>query len=365
MLSADCNPAPVARTPRPAGITRRHLLRQTAALGLGAPLAVLLSRTEVAGALSRSQTGATPAAGDVLPSWLPGERREAILAFVAAVTDEAGAGYVAPAERFATFDMDGTLIVSHPMYAEIVFAYDRVHALAPDHPEWRTKEPYRTLLTDDIDQLWKVDGKAATQALADIHAGLTVDEFIAVVREWSAATRHPRFDRPYTDLVYQPMLEVIDYLHQHDFTCYIVSGSGQEFIRSFSPTAIGIPPEHVIGTAMATSFESDATAPRLVLTSTVLYVDDHDGKPEGINLVIGHRPLAAFGNSDGDVEMLQYTGAGDGSRLMMIVHHDDAEREYAYDTDTNVGLLSQATMDLAHDRGWHLISMKNDWATIF
>lgn len=352
----------------PASITRRHLLRRTAALGLGAPLAVLLSRTQVAQALGRARAGATPAAGDVLPSWLPGERRDAILDFVAAVTDEAGAGYVAPAERFATFDLDGTLIVSHPMYAEIVFAYDRVHALAPEHPEWQTKEPYRTLLTEDIDQALQVDSKEVFQALADIHAGLTVDEFIAVVREWSASTRHPRFDRPYTELVYQPMLEVIDYLHQHDFKCYIVSGSGQEFIRSFALDSIGIPPEHVVGSAMVSSFESGDT-PKLVLTSTVLYIDDHDGKPEGINLVIGHRPLAAFGNSDGDVEMLEYTGATPGGqpghRLMMFVHHDDAEREYAYDTDTNVGRLSQATMDLADERGWHLISMKNDWATVF
>ena len=353
----------VVRPTSPVTTSRRHLLRQVAALGLGAPLAILLSRSEVSQALARQQT-ATPTAGDVLPSWLPGERRDAILDFVAAVTDEAGEDYVAPAERFATFDMDGTLIVSHPMYAEIVFTADRVRALAPDHPEWQTQEPYRTLLSEDIDQALQVDSKDVFQALADIHAGLTVDEFIAVVREWSASSRHPRFDRPYTELVYQPMLEVIDYLHQHDFQCYIVSGSGQDFIRSFAPTVIGIPPEHIVGTAMVTSFES-GDPPRLVLTSTVLYVDDHDGKPEGINLVIGHRPLAAFGNSDGDVEMLQYTAVGDGARLMMIVHHDDAEREYAYDTDTNVGRLSQATMDMAHERGWHLISMKNDWATIF
>jgi phosphoglycolate phosphatase-like HAD superfamily hydrolase len=348
------------------GTSRRRFLQQAAALGLGAPMVALLGRAEVTNALARHQTGATPVAGsEMLPSWRPGERREAMLSFVAAVTDESGANYVAPAERFATFDLDGTLMVSHPMYAEIVFTYDRVHALAADHPEWQTTEPYRTLLSEPVDQLWKINQQDAQQALADLHAGLTVDEFIAVVREWSATNRHPKFDRPQTELIYRPMLEVIDYLHQHDFACYIVSGSGQEFIRSFSPANIGIPPERVVGTAMVPKFEHGATDPRLVLTSEVLYVDDSDGKPEGINLVIGHRPLAAFGNSDGDVQMLEYTGAGAGARLMMIVHHDDAEREYAYDVDTEVGRLSQATMDLAHEKGWHLISMKDDWATIF
>jgi phosphoserine phosphatase len=352
-------------TPGPVTTNRRHLLRQAAALGVGAPLAILLSRSGIARALAAAQD-ATPAAMDgPLHSWLPGERRDAILDFIATVTDEASEDYVLPTERFATFDMDGTLIVSHPMYAEIVFTNDRVHALAPDHPEWQTKEPYRTILTSDVHELWKSDTKLMQQALADLHAGLTPEEFRETVLEWANSTHHPRFNLPYTDLVYQPMLEVISYFQEHDFECYIVSGSGQDFIRAFSQNSIGIPPQRVVGTAMITEFENGATDPRLVLTSQVLYVDDHDGKPEGINLIIGHRPLAAFGNSDGDVEMLEYTGAGDGARLMMIVHHDDAEREYAYDVDTEVGRLSQATMDLAADKGWHLISMKNDWATIF
>jgi phosphoserine phosphatase len=350
----------------PSGISRRRLLRQAAALGAGAPLAILLSRTEVANALARAQDDATPVTADgPLPSWRPGERRDAILDFVAAVTDDANDTYVLPEERFATFDMDGTLIVSHPMYAEIVFMYDRIHALAPEHPEWQTKEPYRTILNEDIEEMWKVDQKIAFQALADVHAGLTPDEFMQAVLEWSATTHHPRFDRPYTELVYQPMVEVIDYLQQHEFKCYIVSGSGQDFIRSFSFAELGIPPERVVGTAMVPSFEHGTTEPRLVLTDNVLYIDDGDGKPEGINLVIGHRPLAAFGNADGDVPMLEYTGAGDGARLMMFVHHDDAEREYAYDNDTNVGRLSDASMELAREKGWHLISMKEDWATIF
>jgi phosphoglycolate phosphatase-like HAD superfamily hydrolase len=353
-------------TPGSSGISRRRLLRQAAALGAGAPLAILLSRAEVAAALARAHDDATPVAADgPLPSWRPSARRDAILDFVDAVTNEANDTYVLPDERFATFDMDGTLIVSHPMYAEIVFMSDRIHALAPDHPEWQTEEPYRTILSEEIEELWKVDREAAYQALADVHAGLTPDEFMQVVREWSATTHHPRFNRPYTELVYQPMLEVIDHLHQHEFKCYIVSGSGQDFIRSFSADELGIPPERVVGTAMVTSFERGATEPRLVLTGNLLYVDDGDGKPEGINLIIGHRPLAAFGNADGDVPMLEYTGAGDGARLMMIVHHDDAEREYAYDNDTEVGRLSDASMDLAREKGWHLISMKDDWATIF
>ena len=352
--------------PRQPGMSRRHLLGRVAALSAGAPLALLLNRTEVAAALARAQGDATPVTSDgPLPSWLPSERRDAILDFVAAVTDDASDTYVLPVERFATFDMDGTLIVSHPMYAEIVFTYDRVHALAAEHPEWQTKEPYRTILNEEIEELWKVDQKAALQALAEMHAGLTPEEYMDAVREWSNTTRHPRFDRPYTELIYQPMLEVIDYLHQHDFKCYVVSGSGQDFIRSFSVASLNLPPDRIVGTAMVTKFENGGAEPRLVLTGDVLFVDDHDGKPEGINLVIGHRPLAAFGNSDGDVQMLEYAGAGDGERLMMIVHHDDAEREYAYDTDTEVGRLSQATMDLAEEKGWHLISMKNDWATIF
>ena len=360
-MDAATGPTPPGR-----GTSRRQLLRQAAALGVGAPLAALLGRTEVADALSQYQTEATPAASDaVLPSWRPGERRDAILGFVAAVTDEAGAEFVAPAERFATFDLDGTLMVSHPMYAEIVFTYDRIHALAADHPEWQTTEPYRTFLNEGIEELWTISGRAAKDALADLHVGLTVDEYMDLVRAWSATNRHPKFDRPQTELIYKPMLEVIDYLHQHEFACYIVSGSGQEFIRSFAQSNIGIPPQRVVGTAMVTTFENGGAEPRLVLTADVLYVDDGAGKPEGINLVVGHRPLAAFGNSDGDVQMLEYTGAGAGARLMMIVHHDDAAREYAYDTGTDVGRLSQATMDLAHDKGWHLISMKDDWAAIF
>ncbi|MBA3416854.1 MAG: haloacid dehalogenase-like hydrolase [Chloroflexia bacterium] len=328
----------------------------------GAPaLAALGASTRHAGA----QTGATPVAsttGGELPSWTDGAVRRRIFDFVAAVTDEAGPDFVPPDQRIATFDLDGTLWVSHPIYVEVLFAYDRIRALAPEHPEWATQEPFATILAGANPEY---SPQAAAMLVAAAHAGFTVAEFEATVAEWLATTRHPRFQRPYTELVYQPMREVMDLMRRHGFAVYVVSGSGQEFIRAFAGPVLGVPPERVIGSASQVTYEVRDGEPVLVMQPEMIFVDDHGGKPEGINLVVGRRPIAAFGNSDGDREMLEWTEDGPGARLMALVHHDDAEREYAYGPDTTVGTFSDALMAEAAARDWIVISMERDWTRIF
>jgi phosphoglycolate phosphatase-like HAD superfamily hydrolase len=305
-----------------------------------------------------------------LPSWNDGAAKSAIVDFVDAVTEEGGADYVAPADRIATFDNDGTLWVEHPLYTQAMFALERVAALAPEHPEWKDQEPFKAVLAGDREAMARFTEGDWAKIIAATHAGMTTEAFLEIVREWLAEAKHSRFERPYTELIYQPMLEVLDYLRANGFRTYIVTGGGQEFVRVFSEQVYGVPVEQVVGSSIATKYEYQGGKPVLMREPEVFFVDDKAGKAIGINLFIGKRPYAAFGNSGGDREMLEWTGAGDGARLKMAVLHDDAEREYAYGPanglpDTKVGAFSQELMDEAEQKGWVVISMKNDWKTIF
>jgi phosphoserine phosphatase len=307
---------------------------------------------------------------DPLPSWNDGPARQAIVEFVEAVTEERGADFVPPEDRIATFDQDGTLWVEHPLYAQGMFALERVIKMAPEHPEWKTKEPFQAVLTGDRAAMAKFSEGDWAEIIGATHAGMTTEQFLEIAGDWLAKAKHERFKRPYTELIYQPMLEVMDYLRDSGFRTYIVTGGGQEFVRIYSERVYDVPVEQVVGSSIATKYESQGGRPVLMREPKVFFIDDKDGKAIGINLFIGKRPYAAFGNSGGDREMLEWTGAGDGARLKMLVLHDDAEREYAYGPanglpDTKVGTFSQALADEAKQKGWVVISMKDDWKTIF
>lgn len=314
-------------------------------------------------AVSVSTAGAL-AQSDPLASWNDGANKQAIVDFVEAVTAEGGADYVAPGDRIATFDNDGTLWVEHPMYTQFVFALDRVKAMAPDHPEWKTTQPFQAVLENDMEALGKAGEKGLLEIVAATHAGMSTEAFEKTVTDWIATAKHPKFDKPYTELVYQPMLDLLAYLRANDFKTFIVSGGGIEFMRPWTEKVYGIPPEQVVGSSIVTEYKIIDGVPTLMRTPKVAFIDDKDGKPVGILSHIGKRPLAAFGNSDGDYQMLQYTTAGSGKRLGMFVHHDDADREYAYDRDTHFGTLNKG-LDDAPKEGWHIISMKDDWKQIF
>jgi phosphoglycolate phosphatase-like HAD superfamily hydrolase len=314
----------------------------------------------------------TPASAqeEPLPSWNDGTAKSAIVEFVEAVTAEGGADFVPPEDRIATFDNDGTLWVEHPLYTQAMFALDRVAVLAPEHPEWKDQEPFKAVLAGDREAMARFTEGDWAKIIAATHAGMTTEAFLEIVRKWLAEAKHPRFERPYTQLIYQPMLEVMEYLRESGFRTYIVTGGGQEFVRIYSEQVYGIPVEQVVGSSIATKYEYQDGEPVLMREPEVFFVDDKAGKAIGINLFIGKRPIAAFGNSGGDREMLEWTGAGDGARLKMLVLHDDAEREYVYGPanglpDTKVGTFSQELMDEAEQKGWVVISMKNDWKTIF
>jgi phosphoglycolate phosphatase-like HAD superfamily hydrolase len=312
------------------------------------------------------RTSASERDSEPLPSWNDGPAKKAIVEFVRATTDKAGPQYVPPEQRIATFDQDGTLWDEQPLYTQVVFAVDRVKALASEHPEWKTKEPFKGILEGDRDAMDRFTIQDFELVVAETHAGMTVEEFHAIVKDWLARAKHPRFKRPYTDLVYQPMLEVMKYLRDNGFKTYIVTGGGQEFVRVYAERVYGVPPEQVIGSAGKVKYQYGKDGkPELVKLPEALLVNDKGGKPEGINLVIGRRPFAAFGNSTGDQQMLEWTQAGDGLRLMMLVHHDDAEREYAYGAESKIGTLSDALMSEAKKRNWTVISMKDDWKHVF
>jgi len=309
-------------------------------------------------------------AADPLPSWNDGPAKKAIVEFVRATTDKSSPKYVEPEDRIATFDQDGTLWVSHPLYTQAMFALDRVRELVPKHPEWKNKEPFKAVIAGDREAIAKFSESDWEVIVAATHAGMTNEAFQEIVKQWLATAKHPRFKRPYTELVYQPMIEVMDYLRANGFKTYIVTGGGQEFVRVYSKRVYGIPPEQVVGSSILTKYEYRDGKPVLMREPKVFFVDDHAGKAIGINLFIGKRPYAAFGNSGGDREMLEWTTAGEGARLAMLVLHDDAEREYAYGPagglpDTKVGTFSQALMDEAKKSGWIVISMKNDWKRVF
>jgi phosphoserine phosphatase len=301
---------------------------------------------------------------DPLSSWNDCAARRDIIDFVDAVTDESGPDYVDPAERVAVFDNDGTLWSERPLYFQLFFVIDQVKELAAQHPEWRTRQPFKAVLEDDMNALMEAGEKGLLELLMATHAGNTTEEFAGIVSEWIADAKHPRFERPYTALVFQPMLELLSYLRDRDFKIFIVSGGGIEFMRVWTEEIYGIPKENVIGSSIKTEYEIRGVGPVLVRLPEIDFIDDKEGKPVGINRFIGRRPIAAFGNSDGDLEMLQWTDAGGGRRLLVLIHHTDAEREWAYDRDSHIGRLDQA-LDEAGEKGWTVVDMKNDWKRIY
>lgn len=301
---------------------------------------------------------------DPLPSWNDGPAKQAIVAFVTDVTREGSPDFVPPAERIATFDNDGTLWIEQPIYVQFAYALDRVKALAPQHPEWKDTQPFKAVLEGDMAALAAAGEKGAVEIVAATHAGMTPEEFRQTVTEWLSTARHPRFGRRYDELVYQPMLEVLTYLRANGFKTYITSGGGAEFIRAFAEERYGIPPEQVVGSRIVTKFERRDGRPILFRLPQVDFIDDGPGKPVGINQGIGRRPVAAFGNSDGDLEMLQWTTEAGKRRLGLVVHHTDAEREYAYDRQSHVGKLDKA-LDAATVDRWTVVDMKRDWKTVF
>ena len=310
-------------------------------------------------------------AQDPLPSWNQGPAKQAIIDFVKATTDKASPKFVPPGERIATFDQDGTLWVEHPLYTQVLFCLDRVPAVVKAKPELAQVEPFKTVLSGNREAMAKLSRQDLEKILAATLTGMSVDEFYAEAQKWLETARDQRWQRPYTELTYLPMLEVLKYLRANDYKTYIVTGGGQDFVRAYAERVYGIPPEQVVGTAGGTKFGYGKDGkPFLTKEPRLLLNDNFAGKPEGIHLMIGRRPHAAFGNSTGDRQMLEYTGAGDGARLMMLVLHDDARREYAYGPaeglpPTKVGTFTQALYDEAKKRGWVVISMKKDWQKIF
>jgi len=305
------------------------------------------------------------AAADPLPSWNDGPAKQAITTFVEKVTKAGSPDLVPPAERIAVFDNDGTLWCEQPMYFQLLFALDRVKALAPQHPEWKTKQPFASLLKGDVKAALAGGERAMLEIVMATHAGMTTAEFEQTVKDWLPTAKHPKFKRPYTEMVYQPMLELLAYLRANGFKTFIVSGGGIEFMRPWTEKVYGIPPEQVVGSSIKTKFELRDGKPVLVRLPEINFIDDKTGKPVGINEHIGRRPIAAFGNSDGDRQMLEWAQAGVGARLMMLVHHDDAEREFAYGAESHIGTFSDALMAGAKKNGWPVISMKSDWTRIF
>ena len=326
---------------------------------LGHARVLVLCSLLLAGADAHAQT-------DPLPSWNDGAAKQAILEFVKATTDPASPKFVPPAARIATFDQDGTTWVEQPLYTQVVYCLERVPVLAKAKPELKTVEPFKTVLSGDRAALEKLTMPDLEKILAATLTGMTVDQFGTQVKDWLVSAKHPRFQRPYTDLVYQPMLEVMKLFRANGYKTYFVTGGGQDFVRVYSEQVYGIPPEQVVGTAGGTKFGYAADGkPMLTKEPRLLLNDDKAGKPEGIHLMIGRRPVAAFGNSIGDKQMLEYTQAGAGARLAMLVHHDDATREYAYGPQSKIGTFPDALMAQAKKQGWVIISMKNDWKRIF
>ena len=309
-------------------------------------------------------TQAAAGAGDPLPSWNEGPTKKAIGDFVARVTKEGSPDFVPAPERIATFDNDGTLWTEKPLPFQLLFAFDRVKALAPQHPEWATKEPFASLLKGDMAKVLAAGSKGLAEIMAVTHAGMTTDEFAQIVEQWITTAKHPQTGRLYTGMVYQPMVELLVFLRANGFKTFIASGGGVEFMRGWTERVYGIPPEQVIGSVGKVKFEMRAGAPVLIKLPEVEFFDDKEGKPIAIQSRIGRRPIAAFGNSDGDLQMLQWTMAGRGARFALFVHHDDAAREFAYDRTDKLQQFDKG-WDEAVAKGWTVVSMKNDWKTVF
>ncbi len=338
-------------------------------LGRRSVLFAASAMVATAATLSSTETKAqTPA--DPLPSWNDGPAKQAILDFVHAATDQSSKDFVPPEDRIATFDQDGTLWVEHPNYSQAMFALDRMHAMAPQHPEWTSQEPFKSVLANDKAAMAHFSEQEWAEIVFVTHSGMSQTAFLEIVTQWQASAKHPRFNRLYTELVYQPMIEILRYLRANQFETFIVSGGGQDFIRPYSQRVYGIPTQKVIGSSAITKFAFNDNKAELMRLPKLFFNDNYDGKAIGIDRVIGKRPFASIGNSTGDQEMLEYTGAGDGARLKMLVYHDDAAREFAYGPagglpDTKVGTFTQALMDEAKVRSWTVISMKNDWKRVF
>jgi len=341
-------------------VSRRALLSTLAVLPVLSPPLIFVS--------SAAQSATS---GDPLASWNDGPAKQAIVTFVKDTTDQGSPKFVPPAERIATFDQDGTLWVEHPMYTFVMYSLERVPVLAKAKPELKDVEPFKTVLSGNREAMAKLTTADLEKILGATLTGMRVDEFDVEAKKWLETARHPRWNRPYTELVYQPMLEVLRYLRDNGYKTYIVTGGGQDFARMGSDKVYGILPEQVVGTASATKYGYDKDGkPTLTKEPKLTLFDDFGGKPEGIHLMIGRRTYAAFGNSTGDQQMLEYAGGGDGARLMMLVLHDDAQREYAYGPaqglpDTKVGTFTQALYDEAKQKSWTVISMKDDWKRIF
>jgi phosphoglycolate phosphatase-like HAD superfamily hydrolase len=325
----------------------------------------VLSAAVLAGATSAGWHGAASAQSDPLPSWNARAAKTSIVAFVARVTSPGGPDFVPVEERIATFDNDGTLWCEQPIYFQFAFGLDRVRAMAPDHPEWKSQEPFKAFIDGDKTALAAAGEKGLLTLIAAAHSGMTTDAFAKTVADWLASAQHPRFKRPYDQLVYQPMLELLAYLRANGFKTFIVSGGGVEFMRVWAEKAYGIPPEQVVGSSGVVKFEMPPDGkPVLMKMPEVEFLDDGPGKPVGINRFIGRRPIFAFGNSDGDQQMLEWTAAGAGARFSGLVHHTDDAREYAYDRQSHIGKLDKA-LDKANAKGWTVVDMKNDWKRIF
>ena len=303
-------------------------------------------------------------AEDSLPSWNNSKAKKSIISFVEKVTDPKSESFVKPEERIAVFDNDGTLWSEQPMYFQLAFAIDRVKALAKDHPEWKTVQPFKAVLENDMDALAKSGAEGIFKIVMATHAGMTTVEFEEIVRKWITTAKHPKFKKLYTELVYQPMLELLTYLRTNKFKTYIVSGGGIEFMRPWTEQVYGIPPEQVVGSSIKTKLEFVDGNPVLIRQAQLDFLDDKEGKPIAINKHIGRRPIAAFGNSDGDLQMLQWTCAGDGARFCLYVHHTDSEREWAYDRKSHIGKLDKG-LDEAQVEGWTVVDMKKDWKVIY
>jgi phosphoglycolate phosphatase-like HAD superfamily hydrolase len=310
------------------------------------------------------------AAEEPLASWNDGASKKAILEFVRDTADKSSPKFVPLKDRIATFDQDGTLWTEHPLYGQAMFALDRLGKLAPQHPEWKENDPFKSVLTGDREAMSKFTETDWMQIVAVTHSGMGTEDFQALVKQWITTAKAPRFNRLYTDLIYQPMLEVMKYLRDKGFKTYIVTGGGQEFVRVYSEQVYGVPPEQVIGSSIVTKYNNSSGKPVLMREPKPFFIDDGPGKAIGINMFIGKRPCAAFGNTAGDAQMLEWTQAGDGVRLMMLVHHDDGTREYAYGPggglpDTHVGTFSEALLAQANKSSWNVISMKDDWKRVY
>lgn len=301
---------------------------------------------------------------DPLPSWNDGETKSAILAYVQGITEEGSANFVPIEDRIATFDNDGNLWSEQPAYFQLFFAIDRVKAMADEHPEWKNKQPYKAILENNMDELMKQGEHGLLEIVMATHSGMSSEEFEEEVRNWLATAKHPRFNQPYNALIYQPMLELLEYLRANDFKTFIVSGGGVDFMRVWTEDAYGIPPYQVVGSTIKTEFDYNNGQALIKKMPALDFIDDKEGKPVGINKFIGKRPIFASGNSDGDLQMLQYADSNDYQSFMLYLHHTDAEREWAYDRNSHIGRLDKG-LDEATAKGWTIIDMKNDWKTIY